>query len=50
MNKTSSLYAVAITFLVAAILARVRAAVEKQMPVGYQDENGFHWGNEPVKR
>lgn len=48
MNKTSSLYVVAITFLVAGILARVRAAAEKQVPVGYQDESGFHWGAEPL--
>ena len=50
MNKTSSLYAVAITLLVAGIMARIRAAMEKQVPVGYQDETGFHLGNEPVKK
>jgi hypothetical protein len=50
MNKTSSLYAVAITLLVAGIMARIRAAVEKQVPVGYQDESGFHWGTESAKK
>jgi hypothetical protein len=50
MNKTTSLYAVAITFLVAGIMARIRAAMEKQIPVGYQDESGFHLGNEPRKK
>jgi hypothetical protein len=49
MNKTSSLYAVAITLLMAGILARVRALVDRQIPVGYQDEAGFHLGKEPKR-
>jgi len=44
MNKTSSLYAVAVTLLMAGIVARIRAALENQAPVGYQDEGGFHFG------
>jgi hypothetical protein len=50
MNKTSSLYVVAVTLLFAGIMARLRAMVEKQVPVGYQDENGFHLGPEPKKK
>jgi hypothetical protein len=36
--------------LFAGILAKVRAAMDKQVPVGYQDENGFHLGAEPVSK
>jgi hypothetical protein len=50
MNKTSSLYVVAVTLLFAGIMARIRAMVEKQVPVGYQDENGFHLGPEPKQK
>jgi len=50
MNKTTSLYAVAVALLFTGILARIRAAMEKQIPVGYQDENGFHLGNQPTKK
>ena len=34
----------AVTLLFAGILAKVRAAMDKHAPVGYQDENGFHMG------
>jgi hypothetical protein len=30
-----------------AIAARVRAAIEAQAPIGYQDETGFHTGVKP---
>ena len=33
--------------LFAAIAARVRAAIEAQVPIGYQDETGFHTGVRP---
>ncbi len=49
MNKTSSLYVVAVTLLFAGIMARIRTMIEKQAPVGYQDETGFHLGKEPKK-
>jgi hypothetical protein len=50
MNKTTSLYVVAVTLLFAGIMARIRAALEKQIPVGYQDENGFHLGAEKITK
>jgi hypothetical protein len=31
----------------AAIAAKVRAAIEAQVPLGYQDETGFHTGVKP---
>jgi hypothetical protein len=50
MNKTSSLYVVAVTLMFGAIVAHIRAMFERQVPVGYQDETGFHLGNEPVDK
>jgi hypothetical protein len=50
MNKTSSLYVVAITLMFAAVVAHLRAMFERHVPVGYQDETGFHLGNEPVDK
>jgi hypothetical protein len=47
MTNKQSLYVVVFTMLFAGILARIRAAMDKQVPVGYQDENGFHLGDEP---
>jgi len=31
----------------AAIAAKVRAAIDAQVPLGYQDETGFHTGVKP---
>ena len=31
----------------ASIAAKVRAAIEAQAPIGYQDETGFHTGVKP---
>ena len=50
MNKTSSLYVVAITLMFSAIVAHLRALLERQIPVGYQDETGFHLGKQPDKK
>jgi hypothetical protein len=47
-NKTSFLVAT-LTLLGAALLAKLRAAVDKRVPLGYEDENGFHYGPEPVR-
>lgn len=48
-NKTSFLVA-ALTLLGAALVARLQAAFEKRVPLGYEDEDGFHFGPEPVRR
>ncbi|HEX3800851.1 MAG TPA: hypothetical protein VH413_19310 [Verrucomicrobiae bacterium] len=50
MTNKNSFYAIVVTMLFAGILAKVRAAMDKQVPVGYQDENGFHLGAEPVSK
>jgi hypothetical protein len=45
INKASvSLLAMA-ALVLAAIAAKVRATVDAQAPVGYEDENGFHFGS-----
>jgi len=50
MTKKSSFYAVAITVAtrsLAMVMAKLRAAFDKHVPEGYEDENGFHFGSEP---
>jgi hypothetical protein len=45
INKASvSLLAMA-ALVIAAVAAKVRATVESQAPVGYEDETGFHFGS-----
>ncbi len=44
MITKQSFYAAAVTLLFAGILARMRAMMDKHVPVGYQDETGFHTG------
>jgi len=48
MNKTW-LHMVAWNLLLMGILARLRAAVD-QIPLGYQDETGFHFGVQHPRR
>lgn len=48
-NKTSFLVAT-LTLVAAAILAKLQAALDKRVPVGYQDEDGFHYGTEPARK
>jgi hypothetical protein len=50
MTNKQSLYAVLVTALFAAIIAKVRAAFDRQVPIGYEDEEGFHYGVEPVSK
>ena len=45
LNKTTSISFMAMaTLVIAAITAKVRAMVEAQAPVGYENETGFHFG------
>lgn len=46
INKTP-FYLAILTLLFAGILAKLRAMYEKQVPLGYEDEKGFHFGAEP---
>jgi hypothetical protein len=48
MTNKQSLYAVLVTALFAGIIAKLRAAMERQVPIGYEDEDGFHYGAEPA--
>jgi hypothetical protein len=43
MHKVSVLPAMMV-LLLAAIAAKVRAMIDEQIPMGYQDESGFHTG------
>jgi hypothetical protein len=45
VNKASvSLLAMA-TLIIAAVAAKIRATAEAQVPEGYEDANGFHFGS-----
>jgi len=50
INKpaTVSLTAMA-TLVIAAIAAKVRATIDAQVPEGYEDESGFHFGSQNLK-
>jgi len=43
MHK-SWLHFMAVNLLLVGILTRLRAAIENHIPLGYQDETGFHFG------
>ena len=45
-NKVSFSLLAMLTVAAAAIMAKVRATAETQIPEGYEDENGFHFGAE----
>jgi hypothetical protein len=32
------------------VIAKLRAMIENQVPLGYQDEAGFHYGAKPANR
>jgi hypothetical protein len=50
INKASvSVLAVA-ALVIAAIAAKIRASIEAQAPLGYEDESGFHFGNSSIGR
>ena len=49
MHKTS-LYISSVVLLLAALMAKVRATMERQIPVGYQDETGFHEGEKKAPK
>ncbi len=46
INKVSFSLLAIFSVLAAAIMAKVRATIDEQAPVGYEDENGFHFGAE----
>ena len=48
-NKTALMYATAVV-LMGAIMTKVRAMFHARVPLGYQDENGFHVGVDNAKK
>jgi hypothetical protein len=44
INKVSFSLLAILSLLAAAIMAKVRSTIDEQAPVGYEDENGFHFG------
>ena len=44
INKVSFSLLAIFSLIAAAIMAKVHAAIEKEAPVGFEDENGFHFG------
>lgn len=46
LNKAATISLMTIaTLVIAAVAAKIRATVNAQMPVGYEDEAGFHFGS-----
>ena len=43
MNK-SWLHIIAVNLLLIGMVAKLRAAMKTHIPLGYQDETGFHFG------
>ena len=33
----------------ASLFAKIKGAVKNEVPTGYQDENGFHFGEKPER-
>jgi hypothetical protein len=42
--KSHTTYWVFATVVIAGVAAKLRAALERRIPVGYQDQDGFHTG------
>jgi len=49
MNKASVPFYAIMLVICAAIAAKVRAMLDAQVPEGYEDENGFHYGSPTFK-
>jgi hypothetical protein len=47
MTKTAPEVTFGIATIFAAMAAKVRAFIDAQAPLGYQDETGFHTGVKP---
>jgi hypothetical protein len=48
INKASVSVLALAALVIAAIAAKIRASVEAQAPVGYEDETGFHFENTSI--
>jgi hypothetical protein len=45
INKASVSFLALATLVIAAIAAKIRATAEAQVPEGYEDATGFHFGH-----
>jgi hypothetical protein len=50
MTNKSSLYALIVTTFFTGFIAKINSAMDKQVPLGYEDETGFHLGLEPDEK
>ncbi len=46
MTHKQSFFVVVFTMLMAVVVARLKAAYDKHIPEGFQDDTGFHLGHE----
>lgn len=46
INKVSFSLLAVLSVVAATVMAKLHAAMEKHAPVGFEDENGFHFGAE----
>jgi hypothetical protein len=49
VNKATIPFLAIAMLVIAAIAAKVRATVSAQVPEGYEDETGFHFGSPTFK-
>jgi hypothetical protein len=49
VNKATLSLITVMTLVLAVIVAKARALVDAQAPVGYEDESGFHLGSPDFK-
>ena len=49
INKASVPFLAIVMVIIAAIAAKVRATINAQVPEGYEDETGFHFGHPDFK-
>jgi hypothetical protein len=49
VNKASVPFLALAMLVIAAIAAKIRASINAQVPEGYEDETGFHFGTPDLK-
>ena len=49
VNKSTVSFLTIASVVIAAVAAKVRATIDAQVPEGYEDESGFHFGSADFK-